>query len=264
MSNLRVVFVIFFLLFGFVLSTSSLSSEMKVGIVLLHGNGHPTKNIESLASYLKSNNILVSTPEMPFSSNRDYDKSVEDAVAQVNEAISRLKEQGANKIVISGHSKGGIFALYYATQNPVDGLIAIAPGGSSASKELWKKIGDSIKKAKKMVKSGKGDKVSSFKNYEGTQGVIPINTTAASYFSWFKKKGAMNSKRSARNLSSEVPVLWIVPTNDYKGLRKFNTEVFDLLPKNPKTKFIQPSADHKSAPIKSKDEILAWISEITK
>jgi esterase/lipase len=107
-----------------------IAAETKVGVVLLHGNGHPTALIEGLISKLEAHNFLVAHPEIPYSEDQRYDKDVDSAIKQVDAAFASLKAKGANRLFIAGHSKGGVFALYYATKHPVDGLIAIKPGAS--------------------------------------------------------------------------------------------------------------------------------------
>ncbi len=241
----------------------AIGEEKKAGVVLLHGNGHPTKHIKGLVRKLESHKLLVAYPEMPWSSNRLYDKSVKDAVNQVNAAFTELKKQGAQKLIIAGHSKGGVFALYYASTHPVDGLIAIAPGANVAAKKFKKKLGASVNKAKKMVKKGNGNKVATFKDIEGSRGVTDLKAPAASYYSWFEHEGAMNSTLSAKKINKDKPILWIVPTNDYKGLKKINTKLFNQFPSNKNTKFYKPSSNHKKAPIDSADEIIKWVSKVS-
>jgi pimeloyl-ACP methyl ester carboxylesterase len=235
----------------------------KVGVVLLHGSGHPTKHIEGLARRLESSKFLVVTPEMPWSEKRHYDAPVDDAVDQVNSALGQLKEQGAEKFIIAGHSKGGVFALYYASKYPLDGLVAIAPGGNVGGKNFRNKLGSSVEKAKKLIASGKGNQKGAFSDLEGDRGLTEIQAPAASYLTWFDPEGAMNSKNSAKRISANVPILWIVAKDDYGGLRQVNIPMFDLFPATPKTQFYEPPTNHQNAPLDAADEIIKWISEIS-
>jgi pimeloyl-ACP methyl ester carboxylesterase len=239
----------------------AIGDEAKVGIVLLHGNGHPTKHIEGLVRKLESSKFLVAHPEMPWSENRHYDAPVDDAVGQVNSALGKLKEQGAGKLFIAGHSKGAVFALYYASKYPVDGLIAIAPGGNVGGKNFRNKLGSSVQKAKKLIASGKGDKKATFTDLEGARGVTDVQAPSAAYLTWFDPDGAMNSRNSAKRISADVPILWIVAKDDYEGLRKVNIPMFDLLPSNSKTRFYEPSTSHQNAPLDAADEVIKWISK---
>lgn len=246
------------------ISSVTIAAEPKIGIVLLHGNGHPTALIGELAHKLEAHNFLVAHPEMPYSKDRRYDKDVDSAVKQVDDAFSELKAKGATKFFIAGHSKGGVFAVYYASNHPVDGLIAISPGASAASKVMKTKLGKSIKKAKRLIKEGEGNKPSEFEDYEGGRGITDLRAPAEAYFSWFNPAGAMNSKRAVKAMSDKVPVLWIVAKNDYPGLRKVNIPMFELLPANPKSKLYQPDTNHKNAPTDSADEIIKWITDLAR
>lgn len=262
---MKIAHMFFFRLSAIVLlgiCSVAFAAEPKIGIVLLHGNGHPTALINGLLHKFEAHNFLVEHPEMPYSKDRRYDKDVDSAVKQVNDAFSDLKAKGATKLFIAGHSKGAVFALYYASSHPVDGLIAITPGASAGSKVMKKKLGKSIKKAKRLIKEGKGSKISEFEDYEGGRGITDLRAPAEAYFSWFNPAGAMNSKRAAKAMSAKVPVLWIVAKNDYPGLRKVNIPMFELLPANPKSKLYQPDTNHKNAPTDSADEIIKWITDL--
>jgi hypothetical protein len=52
----------------------------------------------------------------------------------------------------------GFFAVCYASKYPVDGLIAIAPGGNVGGKNFRNKLASSVEKAKKLIASGKCNK----------------------------------------------------------------------------------------------------------
>ena len=106
---MKIAHMIFFKLVAIVLlgiSSVAFSAEPKIGIVLLHGNGHPTALINGLLHKLEAQHFFVEHPEMPYSKDRSYDKDVDSAVKQVNEAFSDLKAKGATKLFIAGHSKG--------------------------------------------------------------------------------------------------------------------------------------------------------------
>ena len=241
----------------------AMSGESKAGVVVLHGNGHSTKHIEGLVYKLKSSKFLVSHPEMPWSENRRYDAPVDDAVEQTNWALGELKERGAKKLFLVGHGKGGVFALYFAIKYPVDGLIVIAPGGNVGGKKFREKLQGSVEKAKKMISSGEGNQKTTLQDLEGSRGVTNIQAPPAAYFTWFDPDGAMNSKKSAQRINANVPILWIVPRDDYEGLKKVNIPMFDLFPANAKTRFYEPSTNHKKAPLDAADEIIKWVSEVS-
>ncbi len=72
------------------------------GIVLMHGKwGSPDKSIVSLASALEGKGFLASTPEMPWSRRRSYDKSADDALNEIDAEVAKLRDKGARRNVES-------------------------------------------------------------------------------------------------------------------------------------------------------------------
>jgi pimeloyl-ACP methyl ester carboxylesterase len=237
----------------------------KIGIVVMHGKGSsPTGIISELVSALDGQGFLVSSLEMPWSKNRQYDSDVAAAEAQVESALRALRAKGATKLFVAGHSQGGLFALHFGNKHVVDGIIAIAPGGNVAA-ELYKdKLGKYVSSARSMIDAGKGQEKARFADYEGSRGTIPVDTTAAAYFSWFDPAGAMNEPDAIRNMNPAVPVLFIAPSRDYPALYRIKQQMYDLLPKNPRTKLYEPNSSHLEAPTASIKEIVEWTTGFTK
>ena len=71
-----------------------------------------------------------------------YDVDVAAADQEVDAEIAGLKAKGAQKIFVAGHSQGGVFALHYGSVRPVDGVIAIAPGGHVGSQAFRQRVVD--------------------------------------------------------------------------------------------------------------------------
>jgi hypothetical protein len=89
------------------------------GVVLMHGKGgSPDKHVAGLANALRQQGVLVANLDMPWSGRREYDADVASAVTQVKDALETLRQQGARKLVVAGHSQGGLFALYLAGRLP--------------------------------------------------------------------------------------------------------------------------------------------------
>ncbi|NTV15800.1 MAG: hypothetical protein HGA96_18035 [Desulfobulbaceae bacterium] len=72
----------------------------------------------------------------------------------------------------------------------------------------------------------------------------------------------MNQTTTAQNMNPAVPVLFIAPTNDYPGLLKVKQQMFDDLPKNPRTKLYEPKSNHLNAPSASIKEIVEWTTAV--
>src|SRR5215831_19315172 len=76
-----------------------------LGVVYLHGKGGwPGALNGGIVSALKEEGALVATPEMPWSFHRRYDATFDQAMTEIDAAVSNLKASGASRIVIIGHS----------------------------------------------------------------------------------------------------------------------------------------------------------------
>lgn len=233
----------------------------KIGIVLMHGKGgSPSKHVADLAANLQGQGFLVANLEMPWSGRRDYDVDVGTAEKEVEAALSSLRNQGAAKLFVAGHSQGGLFALYFAGQHTIAGIIAIAPGGNVASPSFRDKLGDTLEQARQLIAAGKGAEKTRLLDFEGSRGTYPITTSPASYLSWFDPEGAMNQMKAVRGLNPAVPILFIAPSNDYPALQRVKQQMFDALPKNPRNKLYEPDSSHLNAPSASAKEIAAWMT----
>lgn len=239
------------------------TSLPKIGIVVMHGKGgSPAKHVSDIASSLERNGYLVANLEMPWSGRRDYDVSVSAAEKEVESALAALREKGAQKLFVSGHSQGGLFALYLGGRLQIDGVIAIAPGGNVGNAAFRERLGESVENARKLVAEGKGSEKARLLDFEGAKGTYPINTAPAVYLSWFDPDGAMNQTMAVRAITPQIPVLFIAPTNDYPGLLKVKQQMFDALPGNPLNRLYEPDSNHLGAPSASQEEIVRWIAEV--
>ena len=241
------------------LPVAAQSGSSVVGIVIMHGKGgSPAKHVAELASSLEAKGFLVANLEMPWSARRDYDVSVAATEREVESALEQLRARGARTLFVAGHSQGGLFALYYGGRHPVDGVIAMAPGGNVGNQTFREKLGDSVDLARKFVADGKGDEKTRLLDYEGAKGTYPIVTTPANYLGWFDPDGAMNQVRAIRNMNPSVPVLYVAPRGDYPALVKVKQSMFDALPRHPLTALYEPDSNHLGAPSASLNEILRW------
>lgn len=235
----------------------------KLGAVVMHGKGGtPLRFVSDLADGLEAKGFLVANLEMPWSGSRNYDVDTEAADRQLDAAIAGLKARGATKIFVMGHSLGGLFALHYATRTPVDGVVAIAPGGSVDSQVYRDQVGESLARARKLVAEGKGAEKQRLEDYEGSRRNYTVVSPPSAYVTWFDPDGAMGMGRTLREFPSSVPVLWVSPIGDYPGLRRNASTNFARLPRNALHRFAEPNADHLGAPRASIPLILEWTAQV--
>jgi pimeloyl-ACP methyl ester carboxylesterase len=238
-------------------------SPAQIGIVVMHGKGGtPTRYVDGLASYLAGQGFQVANLDMPWSGRRDYDVSVDAGLTEVQNALDALRAKGATTMFVAGHSQGGLFAMVFGARRPVDGVIAIAPGAYADGPTYRDKLGESLSRAKDLIAEGKGDEKARFFDFESSRGLYPIIVTPNNYLSWFNPDGAITIEGSLKKLPPTIPVLFVVPTNDYPPLRKAKDMLFAMLPANPNTRLYEPGADHLGAPWASREEIAQWVTQI--
>ncbi|MCX5810835.1 MAG: alpha/beta fold hydrolase [Proteobacteria bacterium] len=226
---------------------------------MLHGkNGTPTNpSISLLTNKLERNGFIVIVPEMPYSKSRFYDKSYEGTMAEIDAAVAELKKRGAKKIFIAGHSLGANVALHYATTASVDGVLALAPGHTPELKGFQARIGDSVDRARKMVKEGKGDERYCFNDVN--QGKISaVCLTAKTYLSWFDPEGPAVMPKNAAAIKPGTALLWVIGTKD-QMYERGPSYVFDKVPPNTHNKYIVVKSDHMNTPVDAAEEIIQWL-----
>lgn len=251
-----------FLLTAVLASTAAAQSE-PIGAVVMHGKGgSPTQLVAGLANSLEKKGFLVANLEMPWSGKRNYDVSTTRAEEEVDAALNGLRAKGAKKVFIIGHSQGGVFALHLAGKLAADGVVTIAPGGSSENRFFAEKIAGSLARARELVAAGKGNEPAELYDFENARGNYVVMSPPAVYVTWFDPKGAMSEERAVKAVNPGTPILWVGPTRDYPGLLKTSLPLYNDLPRNPKTRLYEPNADHRGAPLAAADEIARWMQEI--
>ncbi|MGD0238179.1 MAG: alpha/beta fold hydrolase [Syntrophorhabdales bacterium] len=251
----RLIYAVWVLLWA--ASSMSMAADATVGVVLLHGKDGTPGNVSGLADALKKNGFAVTTPEMPYSKYRNFDKAYEETVPEIDKAVAELKKQGARRIFIAGHSLGANVALYYGTRVSVDGILAIGPGHTPEVKGYASRVHDSVEQARKMVNEGKGDKIGIFDDYN--QGRRDTRkTTARIYLSYADPDGPALMPANAAALKPGIALLWVVVTQD-PIYEKGPSYAFDKAPANPNNKYIVVDSNHMNTPNVAAQEIVAWL-----
>ncbi len=235
-------------------------AQPAAGFVVMHGKGgNPGRFVADLAAGLRGKGFLVENLEMAWSGRRNYDVDVAAAEAEVQQALERLRGQGARKVFVAGHSQGGLFAFHLGGRLALDGIVAIAPGGNVASELFRRELGASLEEARAYVAAGKGAERQRLLDHESR--TYPVSAVPAAYVTWFDPEGAMNEFRALKALPAGLPVLYVSPVRDYPGLRRLRDAVASELPKGPHTRVFEPDADHLNSPAASIDEIARWAGE---
>jgi pimeloyl-ACP methyl ester carboxylesterase len=181
-------------------------------ILMLHGTlAHNQMEImQSLAGLLKENgyntlNINLSfgidkRPSAMLDCTIEHKHKHEDAVAELDTWMNWLKAQGASKVVLLGHSRGGNQVSWYAAEKDSDLLekvVAIAPAtwdAGNAAKEYeeryTKPLADLLADAQKLVDAGKGDTIMDVPGFVYCE---KAKATAVAFVSYYKDDERKNT-----------------------------------------------------------------------
>ncbi len=262
--------VTYFLVSFYLLSAPVANAQEKIGVLLMHGKqgGGPRDNsLDTLQGKLQDAGMLVLKPEMPWSFNRYIDGNWDAAMAEIATHVQKLIDTGATKVVLLGHSLGSPAALSYAARNPekVQAIGLLAPGHVPLYYSLCipyspiKQCGvkDGVEDARKEIEAGNADK---------KQPQIDINQgrrnavwmTAHDYLTYFDPTSEAEMSVTAPKISPSTPVLWAIGDRDYL-IREGRQYVFDKLPNNPRSLYLEVSANHLTTPRIAADQIVGWI-----
>lgn len=231
------------------------------GVVLLHGKGGtPTSMIEGLSETLRKDGALVEAPELPWSHRRIYDATYEQAMAEIDLAVQKLKWAGATRIVVAGHSLGGNAAIGYAARRPdIAAVIALAPGHLPEAWALRIRTKGAIAKAKKLIADGKGDVRQSFPDL--AQGIpFQVQATPQVYLSMFDPDGPAVMPKNAAAMGA-IPFLWVVGVADpifFHG----RDYAFEPGAKHPKSKYLVIPGLHLTTPFQARRAIVDWLKSL--
>ncbi len=251
------------LLFGLV---APLAAADKIGLVLMHGKlSHPSKPFNTLVPQLETDGILVDTPEMPWSASRGYDKGYEQAMEEIAASVKRLRDRGATKVVVGGHSMGAAAALIYGARHPVDGLLLLAPGHHPQSNSLQERFGASVARARELAAAGKGNDKEGFDDFDASKKppAFTVTTTPHIYLSYFDPAGIANTLTAAGKITATVPVLWVDGANENPGLKGYGQKIYGAIGSSA-TKHVEVTAGHITVPRESGAEVSAWLHSLKK
>jgi len=226
------------------------------GVVVLHGKWGQPGNVAPLAGSLETAGFLVESPTMAWSGGRMFDLSFDRALDEVTAAAQRLRQRGATRIVVAGHSLGGNAALRYAALGlPADALVLVAPAHLPEGTFIAEACADSLEKARAMVAAGQGDERAWFQSVNSGNRKKMVETTALAYLSYYAADGAAAMSRTAPQVP-RLPILWIAPTQD-PSTRQFAERVVPAL-RAPLVR-VEVNADHMGAPGAAGEAVVDWL-----
>jgi len=233
----------------------------ELGVLMMHGKGgSPEGYISELVAALRAKGYLVSAPALPWSKERIYDASYEDAMGEIDREVQSLRGKGAKLVVVGGHSLGANAALGYgALRGGVDGIIALAAAHSPESPNYAKRLGGEVSRARSLVASGKGKDRQRFSDLnQGT--LVEVMASAEVYLSWMAPEGHAVMPRSAASFKAPTPLLFVNGLADRTASGK--EAIFDKAPPHPKSRFVTVGSDHFGVPSAAIDVVAAWLDAL--
>lgn len=242
-------------------------SSPKVGVLMLHGKSpgssqDPNFNLLKVALEKQAWDVLL--PEMPWSKSRYLQGNWDQSMAEIADHVKKLKLNGAQKIILVGHSMGVPASMSHAARGgAVDALVLLAPGHIPRGYYTFpnlKAVRESIDDARAKVAAGKGDETERFNDIN--QGRLQVLVaTPRNYLSFFDPESDADMGVTAPRIPARVPVLTVIGDKDplFQGVRGYYV---NKLPNNPKTQLLEIAAGHLDTPKVATDQVIAWIKSL--
>ena len=241
---------------------SAVAAEPKIGVVVIHGKwGNPKGSVASFASAMERAGFVVESPEMPWSGRRLYDAGMDGLLAEIGAAVKSLKDKGATKVCLAGHSMGAAGAIYYAGRVQVDCIIALAPGHNPESNFMRSYTLSDTATAKAMVAEGKGDEKAPFGDYNTGNRTKKISMPAKVFLEYFDGDGPMNMATNASKMLPGTQVLWVVGQNESDGAKRNGGAAYQNIPAGINKQFVEVPGGHLETPDKAIDRASVWIRD---
>lgn len=230
----------------------------RVGIVLLHGKTGAPSQFAAMAAMLEETGYGVERPEMCWSERRIYDRALDGCFEDVDAAVERLRADGFRRIVVGGHSLGGLVALAYgATHDDLAGIAALAPDGEPGDFNGHPKVAESVLRAVKLIQAGKGDEAASF-----TDRVLgryfTVKATPRAFLSFLGPGSYLRPTRLLPRLAA--PLFWAAGSRD--SSQRDAAALYARAPDNPASIFVKLDASHLGTPGAALFPLMDWLDRL--
>ncbi len=193
---------------------------------------------------------------MAWGRGRIYEKTYDDAMGEIDDAVDRLKSRGAGRIFVGGHSLGANAALgFVARREGLSGVIVLAYGHSP--RHIEKKLPDSLARARQMIEAGQGHESADFEDFKQGRR-LQRTMTAEIYVSWFQPGGPGGAGKNARAIKPGTPVFWVEDDAKRKRTKK-RRRIFNKVPEHPKNEFRVISSTHRKVPADAIGIVTDWL-----
>jgi pimeloyl-ACP methyl ester carboxylesterase len=237
-------------------------NKKDLGIVFIHGKrGNPgSYHNHVFISKMRELGYPVIAPVMPWSEQRGYEGTRTQGLEVISAAVNSIE---ASKVVIVGHSMGGMAVMQYgaAKASPkVIGLVSVAPGHDPGNAEKLRVATEfDADRACTMVAEGKGKEHSVFTDMNaGT--TYDIDASAEYYCSYFYVNHYPDSLVIPKSI--QTPVFILSGSEDRLTLIYEHKTMYDALPRNGKNTYKVMSGGHLDVLYKHTEAISQWIKSL--
>ena len=230
------------------------------GAVILHGNGETPQHVADLADALRRENVIVATPELPWSGRRFYDRGAIEAEREIDAAIAHVRVEGARRVYLIGQSLGATYALRYAGRPGVTGIVAIAPGHAPESAFYARSFAADLRRARDFISRGQPNALLEFLDLQWGNLRNRIRAPAGAFFSYFDPAGPLNLTRNVEQLRSDALMLWILPNDDPAGAQRAS-EAYGRARVSPGSRIVQFPAAYRVATGGAAHMIVEWMND---
>lgn len=235
----------------------------RIGALVMHGKGGtPNRTVDSLVAALKAAGVVVEAPLMPWGKDRIYDKSYDDAQAEMDGYVAKLRAAGAQRIVIVGHSIGGNAVIGYGARHQgIAGYVALAPAHNPENPAVQKMVGDDVARAKAMIDAGKGGDKGSFADFN-IHPQPPAYVTAAIYYSWFAADGPAAFPANIAKFDRAAYLLWIDGPDEVQEKKRWHVPQVNAVQAMANARYERIEARHLAVPDAAIPLVLGWLRKL--
>jgi pimeloyl-ACP methyl ester carboxylesterase len=241
-------------------------SSKPLVLVFIHGKGsEPDKpDYRSLYSKLNDAGYQVIAPRMPWAGEH-WTGTLSQAMEIIDAAVDLAAKSG-HKVVVGGHSYGGMAAILYRPGNPpasVAGRFMLAPAGMiDLSRKSQEAVLPAVALAKQMIVDGKSLETASFPVTNVGKGNRVFTDTLIA------TPGVMLSYHdvavfpSTRDALAQIrqPVFWAVGENDPIPYNR--KPLYDLIPADAMNVYLELPGGHVDMLRQAADPLLDWLGKL--
>lgn len=237
-----------------------------LALVFIHGKGSDPDKPDYQALYAKLNaaGYAVVAPRMPWAGEH-WTGTLAQAMEVVDAAVA-LAAQSGGRVVVGGHSYGGMAAILYRPAGPptaVVGRFMLAPAGMiDLARKSQDAVAPAVAQAKQMLAEGRGDETARFSvtnvgkaNRTFTDTLIATPAVLLSYHD-----AATFPDTHAALGQIRQPVFWAVGERD--PLPYNRRALFERLPANDRSTYLELPGGHVDMLEHAAAPLTAWLGTL--